>query len=126
MTSLVWALSGPIMVMPSYTDMPIPQEVRNRITIERMIAVAADKELASEAEAMWYISTASLTAPLGTHWSNIFMYLTRKHMQAISQELPGFLQDEITLDPYMEAAPLQRLREWLFKRSYEAVKIKMR
>lgn len=122
-SALIWAITGPIIVMPGYTDMPIPDNIKARIRIERLILAARQEPMASEAETMWYISTATLCSPIGRDWSDIFMYLTRKFMLLFNEELPDFLQDQIILNE-MQECDLKHLREWLFKRSIEEVKDK--
>lgn len=122
---LMWAITGPIIVMPGYTDMPIPDNIRKRISIERLLLIAKQEPMASEAETMWYISTATLKAPIGRDWIDIFMYLTRKYMLSLNKELPDFLQNQIILKK-MQECDLKHLREWLFKRSIEEIKCRGR
>ena len=49
---ILWAINGSIIVMPGYTDMTIPEDIRNRITLERLILTAQGIEMASEPETM--------------------------------------------------------------------------
>ncbi len=126
MARMMWALSGPIIVMPGYQTMPIPEDVRSQISMERLLLLAKDESLSSEAEAMWYISTASLVAPLSLNWVNIQLYLCRKWMLKLNKPLPDFLQQQINLEPYMEEETLHRLRSWLFKRSFEHLRGRLR
>ncbi|MFH2106496.1 MAG: hypothetical protein ABII22_04495 [Candidatus Micrarchaeota archaeon] len=121
--SILWAICGPIIVMPGYTDMTIPENIRAKIQIERLLLAAKQERMASEAETMWYISTASFTAPLDRDWAEIFMYLVRKFMLAENKELPDFLREQVILES-MQESDLKRIREWLFKTSYFAVKNK--
>jgi hypothetical protein len=79
-------------------------------------------QLASDTETMWYLSTASFIAPMSREWANVYQYLTREYLKKSKQPLPDFLEKEITLDRYMEEEPLHRLKHWLFKRSFEAMK----
>ena len=118
---IIWAISGPIIVMPGYTDMRIPDKVLERIRIERLLIAATQEKMASEAETMWYISTATLRAPIGRDWTDIFMYLTRKYIQALKIDPPEFLENQIVLNELQES-DLRNLRGWLFKRSIEKVK----
>lgn len=120
----VWAISGPIIVWPGYQDMSIPGPVKRSITFERLLLAAKGEHMASEAETMWYISCASLIAPLDHHWCNIFLYLTRKWMISRKEPLPDFLQKQVVLENYMEERPLHELRCWLFRKSFEEVKRK--
>jgi hypothetical protein len=106
--------------------MKIPGPVMESITIERLLLAAKGEHLASEAETMWYISCASLIAPLDHHWCNVYLYLTRKWMLGRKQPLPEFLREQIILEDYMEERPLHELRCWLFRKSSEEVKRKMK
>jgi len=49
-----------------------------------------------------------------------------KSTAATKQPFPDFLEKEIKLEEYMEAQPLQRLKDWLYKKSLETVKNKTR
>lgn len=118
---IIWAITGPIIVMPGYTDMSIPDKVMERIRIERLIIAATQEKMASEAETMWYISTATLRAPIGRDWTDIFMYLTRKYIKTLKMDPPDFLENQIVLNELQES-DLRNLRGWLFKRSMEEVK----
>ncbi len=132
---LMWAITGPIVETPSAAasgDRP-PEKVANRIQMERLVTVARDTEMATETEAMWYICTTSLDAPLSRDWCDIYMYLTRKFLLATTkakeipnlaigeEPLPDFLQDQIELNEMLET-DLKRLREWIYKKSFEAVR----
>jgi len=118
---ILWAISGPIIVMPGYTDMGVPDKVMGRIRIERLIIAATQENMASETETMWYISTATLRAPIGRDWTDIFMYLTRKYMGALKLDPPDFLENQIILNELQES-DLRNLRGWIFKRSMDEVK----
>lgn len=96
-------------------------EARERIPIERLILAARQENMASEAETIGYISTASLVAPLDRDWCEIFFYLTRKYMQTLKSGLPDFIAEPIVLND-MQKHDLKRIREWLFKRSFEEVR----
>lgn len=119
--TLIWAITGPVIVMPGYTDMAIPDKVRERMRIERLILAARQENMASEAETMWYISIASLVAPLDRDWCEIFFYLTRKYMLSLNVDPPDFIAEPIVLND-MQEHDLKRIREWLFKRSFEEVR----
>lgn len=126
---LLWAIIGPIIETPSAAgagDRP-PEKVAHQIQIERLITVARDSEMATESEAMWYISCASLDIPPSRDWTDIYMYLTRKFMLSAGtkpKDLPDFLQNQIDLNE-MQERDLKHLREWLFKKSFEGMKRKL-
>jgi len=113
---LVGIFTRPKIVMPGYTDMPIPDNIKSRIFIERLILAKDREKTATDTEAMWYLSTASLTMPLGHHWNNIFFYLTRKFMLKEGKKPLDFLEDEIKLDDF-EKQELTKLKEWIYRKS---------
>ncbi|MFH1590528.1 MAG: hypothetical protein ABIC95_01235 [archaeon] len=118
---IIWAITDPIIVMPGYTDMSVPGKVMERIRIERLILATRQENMASEAETMRYISTATLRAPIGRDWTDIFMYLKRKYIQTLKMDPPDFLDYQIILNE-MQESDLKGLREWIYKRSFEEVK----
>jgi hypothetical protein len=126
-TELIWAVTGPIIVPPSAVGNSIPQEMRDRIKIERMIEAMQKTELATETEALWYISCMSLEIPLDHDWYSIMMFLSRKYFLAIhkDQELPDFLEKPVELEE-QEKQELKRLREFIFKSSMTEVKRRMK
>jgi len=117
-----WAINGPNISMPGYTDMRPPDNIMAEISIGRMLMVASNQEKACEAETMWYVSTASLTAPLDKDWYEIYMWLFNRVMK---DKVPDDLKFEKDLND-MQKRDLNRLQEWLFKKSYEATKAKLK
>lgn len=117
----IMSIFRPQIVMPSYEDMPIPQEIKESIQIERLLLAMKQEKLSSETEALWYISTASFVAPLDREWTDIMMYLCRKWLISKKRELPDFLQEQIILEDMAEIE-LHRLRSWLYKKGMEAIK----
>ena len=69
--------------------------------------------------------TASLVFPINSDWTDIYMYLTRKYMltwkKKKQEDLPDFLQNEITLDDY-KTSMLRRLKSWIRKKQIEHMK----
>lgn len=122
---LVGVFIRPMVAMPPYADMPVPDNLKQAITVERLLLAKDGIEMATELEAMWYISTASFMEPLSTEWTNIYMFLTRKWLLQQGKELPDFLEKEITLEEYTEVPKLKRLREWIYKKSMERIKEKI-
>ena len=118
---LVNVFARPKIVMSGYADMEIPDNIRSRILMDRLILAKTGEKLATEIETLWYISTASLANPLDHSWCNIMMYLTRKWIKAQGKEIPDFLREQIELEE-IEEMDLHHLRSWLYKKSVEAVK----
>jgi hypothetical protein len=105
-----------------------PETITKDLTINRLItAMEISKTpevtpMAPEPEAMWYLSTASLEAPLDRDWTDIYMALTRRWLQKQGKDIPEFLLEPELNE--MQRSDLKRLREWIFKKSYEEVKRK--
>lgn len=111
----------PIIVMPGYEDMAIPKDIKNQITTERLICALREEKTATNIETMWYLSTASLVAPLGQSWYRFYLKLFREWCINVNKELPGFAKEEIVLEKF-EEYELKRLRNWLYKKSVEGLK----
>ncbi|CAG0987906.1 Chromosome-partitioning protein Spo0J [Planctomycetaceae bacterium] len=73
-------LSGPL-IQPRQNTWDFPERLREIIPLARWIQVLrglrdeSEKDLATEEEALGYLSCVSLEAPLDRDWADIFMYL---------------------------------------------------
>jgi len=120
---ILWAINGPILTMPGYTDMKPPDDIMaNKITMGRMAMVMQKLEKASEAETMWYISTATLCNPLSHSWYEIYMWLFNKVMK---DNVPDDLKFDKELDDQQKQS-LSRLQEWLYKKSMNHLQSKLK
>lgn len=113
-------LRRPKIVMPMFEDAVIPDNIRNRIFVERILLAKNGEQIASEAETLWYLSTVSLSVPLSHSWFRIFLYLFRRWCMNTKIEIPDFASEEIILAE-IEQRELKRLREWLYKKSVDAL-----
>ena len=123
MEPILWAMSGPMLAMPGYeTDKP-PENIMTEIKIGRLLMAAAQhKELASEAETMWYISTYTFTQPPSHDWYEIYLYLFNRVMK--DKVTPDLKFDKELNDQQKQL--LGRLQEWLYKKSMEALRSKLK
>ena len=126
---LMWAIQGPIIVHPGgWGDNP-PETITSNITMNRLLesmVITKSEEatpMAPEMEAMLYISTASLEAPLDRDWTETYMTLMQRWILNQGKDVPDFLLDIPELND-MQKNDLKRLREWIFKKSFEEVKRK--
>ena len=111
---LVGALTDPIIVMPGGWGETLPEWIKARITLERlaqnMKELRGEQPTGTDAEATAYLYTASLTAPMGHEWTNIYLYLGTK---AMGDRMPEAIsQKELTNS---EKGLLHDLKEWLWK-----------
>jgi len=97
----------------------ITPEQKARISIERMKQIAQAKgkkiEMSTDYEAMTYLSTASLSAPLSRSAQRIYFHLFKKFYPKKSDFIHEY---EAKLD--IQTKPeLLRLKRWLYKKSTE-------
>src|SRR4030042_4014447 len=83
---IVGALFDPIIVMPGGWGEDLPEWLRTRVKLERLAeniqALSEHRELtATDAEAACYLFTASLTAPIGGDWTQIYLYVAGGEMK---------------------------------------------
>ena len=127
---IVGALFDPIIVMPGGWGDDLPEWLRTRVTLERltenMLATKESREItATDAEAACYLFTASLTAPIGGDWTDIYVYLTGIEMKSQTKsELPADLR-VVTLTDY-QSRELRQLKNWIYERRVKHRKEKAR
>ncbi len=121
---LVGALFDPIIVMEPGWD--VPDWIRKEMPLARLaqnmkaLKDPAEAGLASELEAMLYLSNASLVAPMSSHWQDIYMWIFTKVMRARGNEVPADLARE-SIDSY-EQGLYRDLRRWIWERRVKARK----
>lgn len=112
--------------MPGGWGTPIPDWINSAITMERLIenikVTKGEYVTGTDTEAMYYISTASLVAPIGSDWTDIYMYLLtrsmRRHMK--ETEVPPDLVHE-SLNQYQQQL-LDSLKRWIYNTRVKARK----
>lgn len=115
----VGALCDPIIVMPGGWGDDLPESLRNRVNLERllenMLAMQEHREItATDAEAVCYLFTASLTAPIGGDWTTIYMYVSGKVMKAETKaEIPEDLKVDKLTD--YQLRELNHLKHWIYE-----------
>jgi hypothetical protein len=115
-SEMVGIFTDPIVTCRGNLNRP-PGFFMEVITLERLImnmeALKGKEIMAGDAEASWYISSASLEAPLDEEWTRIYMYCFTKTMRACKREVPADCVQE-TLSKY-EMDELIRLKRWIYK-----------
>ncbi|MGA2669835.1 MAG: hypothetical protein ABSF21_00205 [Dehalococcoidia bacterium] len=121
-SNAVGAFFDPIIVMPGGWGDSLPEAIKTQITLERLImniqGLQGDQMTGTDAEAAAYLYTASLTAPMGDHWVNIYMYVFNQVMKHQKIEVPDDLKVE-TLGNY-EMGMLRDLKAWIYRKRVEA------
>ena len=116
---IVGALFDPIVVMPGGWGDDLPEWLRTRVTLERLteniLSSRENREItATDAEAACYLFTASLTAPIGGDWTQIYLYVAGGEMksQAMS-ELPEDIKVEALTESQWR--DLRELKNWIYR-----------
>ncbi len=118
-SDLVGAICDPIIVMPGGWGDSLPEWLRTRVKLERLIenslAIKEGRELtATDAEAACYLFTASLTAPIGGDWTQIYLYVAGGEMKS---ETKSEMPEDIKVDALTEYQwrELRQLKSWIYQ-----------
>jgi len=113
---LVGALTDPIVVFdPGWADV-LPEWLKGEIKMQRLAQLVKGEEgIATDAEALAYISNASLAQPIASDWVDIYQYLLTRVM---GDKVPGEMRKE-SLDDY-RMGELKQLKEWIYRQRVKA------
>jgi hypothetical protein len=116
---LVGTLTDPIIVYPGGWGDSLPEWLKNAITLERltenMKGTKGEQPTGTDAEACAYLNTASLTVPMDSDWSQIYLYVAGKTYTRWSKsELPEDIRVNSLTN--QQTSDLSRLKEWLYRR----------
>jgi hypothetical protein len=123
-SDLVGSLTDPIIVMPGGWGNTLPDWIREEITVERMVenmkAIKNEELMGTDAEVVAYLYTASLEAPMGHDWVEIYLYMASKVMKRhTKQEIPADMRVVEKLTRIQEDDLLQ-FKRWLYKTRVQA------
>ncbi|RLI39580.1 hypothetical protein DRO64_10340 [Candidatus Bathyarchaeota archaeon] len=102
-------LFAPIIVFDGFEGI-VTENIIIRVMVERLSDLLS--KTATDYEAMVYLHTASLAAPLSEEWQNIYAYLFSKYHPREARKI-GVYRDELT---EAEKRKLLDLKKWLYKR----------
>jgi hypothetical protein len=101
-------LFSPVVAYTGWEDM-VTDEMKNNILTERL--ANAKSETATDLEAMVYLHTASLAAPIGREMFNVYSYLFSKYHPKEAKGI-GIYSDKID---EKEQKELAKLKDWIYK-----------
>ncbi len=112
---IVGALFDPIIVMPGGWGDDLPEWLKTRVTLERLaeniVATRENREItATDAEAACYLFTASLTAPIGGDWTQVYLYVAGGEMK---DKMPEDLKVEALTESQWR--DLKELKNWIYR-----------
>ena len=102
-------LFAPIIVFNGFEDI-VTEKTATRVMAERVKDLLS--ETATDYEAMIYLHTASLAAPLAKEWRNVYEYLFSKYHPDEARRM-GVYRNELS---ELERRKLEDLKKWIYKR----------
>jgi len=122
-SDIVGALTDPIIVFPGGWGDTIPEWLKTAITLERMMgnmkALKGEEPTGTDAEACAYLMTVSLTQPMNSAWTQIYLYVaTRTYKRWGKGEMPADIVVDSISD--YQVGELNRLKSWLYRQRVKA------
>jgi len=122
-SDIVGCLTDPIVVFPGGWGDTIPEWLKTAITLERMMgnmkALKGEETTGTDAEACAYLMTLSLTQPVDSDWTQIYLYVaTQTYTRWQKGEMPTDIAVESISDYQM--GELTRLKSWLYHQRIKA------
>lgn len=120
---IVGVFCDPIIVMPGGWGDTLPDWLKEAITLERLIenieGFRRGAMTATDAEACAYLYTASLEAPMGHDWSQIYLYVAGKvYERHRTKDSGATMPDDIRVTELDRGQQddLARLKAWIYDR----------
>jgi len=122
-SDIVGCLTDPIIVFPGGWGDTIPEWLKTAITMERMIenmkVLKGEESIGTDAEACAYLMTLSLTQPMDSDWTEIYLYVASQTYKRWEKgEMPADVAVESISDYQM--GELNRLKAWLHRQRIKA------
>ena len=122
-SDIVGALTDTIIVFPGGWGDSIPEWLKTAITLERMMgnmrALKGEEPTGTNAEACAYLMTVSLTQPIDSDWTQIYLYIAG---QTYKRWNKGEMPTDIAVDSISDyqMGELNRLKAWLYRQRMKA------
>jgi len=122
-SDIVGCLTDSIIVFPGGWGDTLPDWLKTAITMERMIgnmkALKEEEPIGTDAEACAYLMTVSLTQPMDSDWTQIYLYVASQTYKRWEKgEMPADIAVESISDYQM--GELNRLKSWLYHQRVKA------
>jgi len=122
-SDMVGALTDPILVFPGGWGDTLPEWLKHAITLQRLVmnmqALKGEEPIGTDAEACAYLMTVSLTQPIDSDWTQIYLYVaTQTYRKWGKGEMPADIAVN-SLNDY-QMSELKRFKSWLYQRRVEA------
>ena len=121
-SDIVGVFTDPIIVYPGGWGDTLPDWLKGAITMERLIenmkALKGEPMTGTDAEACAYLMTVSLTQPMDSDWSEIYLYVAGKVYEKHRTKESGVtMPEDIRVESLRDdqVRDLDRLKAWLFR-----------
>jgi len=117
-SDIVGVFTDPILVFPGGWGDTLPEWLKGAITMERLMmnveSLKTGQMTGTDAEACAYLMTVSLTQPMDSDWSEIYLYVAGK---TYSRHKQGGLPKDIRVESLRndQVRELDRLKAWLYR-----------
>jgi len=117
-SDIVGCLTDPIIVFPGGWGDTLPDWLKTAITLERMMwdmkALKGKEPTGTDAEACAYLMTLSLTQPMDSDWTQIYLYIAG---QSYKRWNKGEMPADIAVDSInsYQIGEVNRLKAWLYQ-----------
>ena len=117
-SDIVGCLTDPIIVFPGDGVILFRDWLKNAITMERLMenmkAIKKEEPTGTDAEVCAYLMTVSLTQPMDSDWTQIYLYVAS---QTYKRWKKGEMPADIVVDSLSEnqLRELNRLKAWLYR-----------
>ena len=117
-SDIVGVFTDPILVFPGGWGDTLPEWLKENITLERLVmnmkALKGEEMTGTDAEACAYLYTVSLTQPMDSDWTQIYLYIAGKVYSGWKKnEMPADIRVESLRDDQLR--DLNRLKAWLYR-----------
>jgi len=117
-SEIVGVFTDPILVFPGGWGDTLPGWLKEAITMERLIgnmkALKGEEMTGTDAEACAYLMTVSLTQPMDSDWTQIYLYVASQICARWKKtEIPQDIRVESLRDDQLN--DLNRLKEWIYR-----------
>jgi len=117
-SDIVGVFTDPILVFPGGWGDTLPDWLKQAITLDRLMmnvqALKTGHMTGTDAEACAYLYTASLTAPMDSDWTQIYLYIAGKvYSRWKKTEMPEDIRVESLRDDQLR--DLNRLKDWIYQ-----------
>lgn len=122
-SEIAGVFSDPIIVFPGGWGDTLPDWLKNAITLERLVenvkALKGEGMTGTDAEACAYLMTLSLTQPMDSDWTQIYLYIAG---QSYKRWNKGEMPADIAVDSISDyqIGELNRLKSWLYLQRVKA------